>query len=442
MKNLIPQFWIATAGLALSLCQTEAFLPFVTRKCHRGKMNESPSSSRLLVSSVPTSTPPRTSESFNENLSRGDARGAAVLLEEVSVARGSAQILQDISWRVEPKSKWAIIGTNGAGKSTLLKAIMGELAYDGKIVIGTTQTVGYLQQTAVAGSQRTVFEEAASAMKDISEAREALNRAENRVAASEIPTEQDLQALDRAMTNFEMVGGYQQEQEVASMLKGLGFQNLTQRCDELSGGWQMRVSFAKTLLSKPTLCLMDEPGNHLDRSARQWLAQYLKNYEDGAMILVTHDIELLQAMQNIAEIQAGGKGMSVYKSCTYAQYLDLKQQRQEAAENEYERNSEKAAKLQAFVDRFGASATKASAAQSRVKQLDKMRQQGLLDTPVVDQRFRPHLRLPDPPSAANEILLELKGANIGHVSGEPLISNVDLQIRRGMKVLIRGPNGA
>lgn len=319
---------------------------------------------------------------------------------------------------------------------------MEELVYDGKITIGTTQTVGYLQQTAVAGSSRTVFEEAASAMQDISIAREALDRAEAIVSACETPSKEDLQALDRATQRFELVGGYQQEQEVASMLKGLGFQNLTQRCDSLSGGWQMRVSFAKTLLSKPTLCLMDEPGNHLDRNARQWLAQYLKNYQDGSMILVTHDVELLQAMDHIAEINPGGKGLSIYKSCSYSQYMNLKQQRQEAVAKEYQRNSEKAAKLQAFVSRFGASATKASAAQSRVKQLEKMHQQGLLVAPSVEERFRPRLQLPPPPSAANEVLLELKNAQIGYVLEEPLISNVNLEIGRGMKILVRGPNGA
>ena len=87
---------------------------------------------------------------------------------------------------------------------------------------------------------------------------------------------------------------------------------------ELSGGWQMRVSFARMLLSEPSLCLMDEPGNHLDRSARKWLAQYLRDYDGGAMVLVTHDVELLEAMDHIAEISAGS--IQMYKSCTYSQY--------------------------------------------------------------------------------------------------------------------------
>jgi ATP-binding cassette subfamily F protein 3 len=376
-------------------------------------------------------------------LSRGDARGAALRLENVAVTRGTAQILKDINFRVEPKSKWALVGTNGCGKSTLLKAIMEEIAYEGTITVGTTQQVGYLRQTAVAGSTRTILEEAASAMTDIEQARENLEIAQQQVASSVDwnPTDADLQNLDEATARFESVGGYTQEQEVSSMLKGLGFTNLTQRCDELSGGWQMRVSFARMLLSKPTLCLMDEPGNHLDRAARQWLAQYLKRYDGGAMILVTHDVELLQSMDHIAEVSAGY--LQAYKSCTYQQYQAQKEERANAALIEYQRNMEKAAKLQAFVDKFGASATKASAAQSRVKQLEKMKLQGLLDAPpdtLMQERFKPTLRLPEPPKTLGETLLTLRDAQVGYT--EPLVSQINLEIMRGMKLLIRGPNGA
>jgi ATPase subunit of ABC transporter with duplicated ATPase domains len=376
-----------------------------------------------------------------DDLSRGDARGAALLLDDISVSRGSASILTNVNWRIEPKSKWAVVGSNGCGKSTLLKAIMEDLPYDGTLTVGTTQKVGYLQQTAVAGSTKTVLDEAASAMADVAAAKVALARAEAKVISSNNPSDQDLQALDKATQQFEQVGGYQQEQEVSSMLKGLGFTNLTQRCDELSGGWQMRVSFARMLLSKPSLCLMDEPGNHLDRSARKWLAHYLSNYDAGAMILVTHDVELLEAMDHIAEIQAGS--LQTYKSCTYSQYLDLKEERALAAQSEYERNLEKAAKLQQFVDQWGASATKAKAAQSRVKQLEKMKQQGELDAPpesVLQERFRPRLVLPRPPKSLGDTLLSLKNAQVGYT--EPLVSNINFDIQRGMKILIRGPNGS
>ena len=256
----------------------------------------------------------------------------------------------------------------------------------------------------------------------------------------------DWEALERSTARFEAVGGYQRDRKVAAVLKGLGFADFDARCDALSGGWQMRVAFARQLLSEPTLSLLDEPGNHLDAAAKRWLARYLADYDGaGSMILVTHDVELLKSMDHIAEVVPGGNGgsLQIYKSCNYEQYLRLKEQRAAAAVSGYERNREKAAKLQAFVDRFGASATKASAAQSRVKQLEKMQREGLLDAPtesIVARRFRPAMKLPDPPRAVGDTLLRLKGADLGY-DGELLVSAVNLEIAKGMKLLIRGPNG-
>ena len=118
---------------------------------------------------------------------------------------------------------------------------MEEIDYVGKITVGTTQQVGYLRQTAVAGSTKIIMEEAASAMTDIEQARETLEQAQTKVTSSpdNNPAEEDLKTLDAATARFESVGGYQQEQEVSSMLKGLGVTNLTQRCDELSGGGKL-----------------------------------------------------------------------------------------------------------------------------------------------------------------------------------------------------------
>jgi ATP-binding cassette subfamily F protein 3 len=427
-----------------------------------------------LASTTTTTTTPTTFANNNNNNSnnnggggggggnndlshRGDARGAAIRLQDVSVTLGTAQILRNIDWRIEPRAKWALVGENGSGKSTLLKAIMEEIAYEGSITVGTTQQIGYLKQTAVSGSTKTILEEAASAMEEIETARKDLERAQAKVQQAAVgyttleveessPSEKDLKELDRANERYASVGGYQQEQEVSSMLKGLGFTNLTQRCDELSGGWQMRVSFAKTLLSKPTLCLLDEPGNHLDRPARKWLANYLSKYDAGAMILVTHDVELLEAMDHIAEVSVGT--LQEYKSCTYSQHLVLKEQRAKAAMTEYQRNCEIAAKLQDFVDKWGSSPPKAKAAQSRVKQLEKMKAEGLLDAPKVElmqQRFKPTLKLPDPPISMGDTLLSLKGnAKVGYTTNidDALVSNIHLEIVRGMKLLIRGPNGA
>ena len=207
--------------------------------------------------------------------------------------------------------------------------------------------------------------------------------------------------------------------------------------------------------SPTTLALLDEPGNHLDAAAKQWLGRHLADYGKnnkgggGALILVTHDVSLLQSVQHIAElvpVNGAGSRLQIYKSCNYEQYLLLKEERAAAAWVEYERNMQQAAKLQAYVDRFGASATKASSAQSRVKQLEKMRKQGLLDAPpaaVTQQAFRPTVPLPKPPQYVGNVFLRLSNADLGYSQDQPaLVKNVNLEIVPGMKLLIRGPNGS
>ena len=114
--------------------------------------------------------------------------------------------------------------------------------------------IGYLKQTAVSGSNRTVYDEAASGMVELDRARRDMEAA---------LMNEDMDAYDKAVTKFEALDGYKQDKKIANVLTGLGFNNFDIRCDELSGGWQMRVGLAKLLLSDPTLCIMDEPSNHL-----------------------------------------------------------------------------------------------------------------------------------------------------------------------------------
>lgn len=202
-----------------------------------------------------------TASSSNKKRQEDFARGAALLVEDVAIQRGDAQILKNINWRVEPRTKWALIGGNGCGKSTLLKAIADELMFEGDIHLGTSdENVGYLRQTAVSGSTKTVFDEAASGMVEIQKAKDALEQAQEQLAAvsedgDAADSEKLLRDLDRATARYEALGGYTMEQKVATVLKGLGFNDLKMRCNELSGGWQMRVAFAKLLLSEPKLCL-------------------------------------------------------------------------------------------------------------------------------------------------------------------------------------------
>ena len=329
----------------------------------------------------------------------------------------------------------------------MLGAITGSVIIDeGDALVGSKVNVGYLKQTAVSGSTKTVREEAASEMEEINNAKTRMDKLEAAIANGDA-SEKTLNNLAKAQSRFEDVGGWTQEQDVDQVLKGLGFQptDSDRLCSDFSGGWQMRIALARLLLSQPDLLLLDEPSNHLDSSARDWLATYLSNYQ-GSILLVTHDVSLLtKATDSIAEVS--GQTLIQYVSCNYDKYLTEKEFRAKTALAEYERNVEEARRLQDFVDKWGASATKATAAQSRVKMIEKMRNEGKLDPPPIsftEKRHKPSLVLPNPPKSIGEKLLALEGADIGYgeEEGAPILNNINLVINRGTKLILRGPNGS
>jgi len=327
----------------------------------------------------------------------------------------------------------------------LLGAITGTVRMDkGQALVHSNVRVGYLKQSAVSGSTKSVYEEAKSEMTYIEDAREELETTTKLVEDGDY-SEEALDKLAAAQENFQILGGYEQEQMVETVLKGLGFEpeDSEQLCTDFSGGWQMRIALARLLLSKPSLLLLDEPSNHLDSAARDWLGKYIASY-DGSVVLVSHDVGLMDASVNsIAEITAGT--LLEYRSCTYQKYLEQKEFRALSAQAQYEKNLEEAAGLQRFIDKFGAG-TKSKSAQSRVKMLEKMKREGKLDPPpiaVVSNARIPQLVLPPPPKPYGDHLMVLENASIGYdPNEEPLLQNINLKIPRGMKLLLRGPNGA
>jgi ATPase subunit of ABC transporter with duplicated ATPase domains len=391
------------------------------------------------------STPPTEIEEASGTVV-GDTKGAVLRLDNVAISRGATPLLKNIDWSVQPNERWGIVGVNGAGKSTLLGAITGTVRMDsGQALVHSKVRVGYLKQSAVSGSTKTVYEEAKSEMTLIEQARERLERISKKVENGDF-SDEALEEMGDAQEEFQNVGGYEQEHMVDGVLKGLGFtpDDSDRLCSDFSGGWQMRIALARLLLSKPSLLLLDEPSNHMDSAARDWLGKYISQY-DGSVVLVTHDVALLDASVN-SIVEITGNTLVEYRSCSYQKYLEEKVFRRMTAQTEYERNVEEAARLQAFVDKFGASATKAASAQSRVKMLEKMKREGKLDPPplaVISNARKPELVLPSPPKPNGEILLRIDNASIGHdPSKEPLLTGINLKIPRGMKLLLRGPNGA
>ena len=189
------------------------------------------------------------------NIQYGDTGGAALVLDDLSVRRGPVELVSGATWTIMPGERWGIVGPNGAGKSTLLGAILG--IHDmttGHVAVKTDADVGYLEQTGVGGSDTSVRTEVMSRMGALAEAQKALTEATERVEGGDY-SEEALEALGEAQTQFEEKGGYTAEETVSKVLGGLGFdvkKDLDRPCSDFSGGWQMRIALARLLLSGRT----------------------------------------------------------------------------------------------------------------------------------------------------------------------------------------------
>ena len=203
----------------------------------------------------------------------------------------------------------------------------------------------------------------------------------------------------------------------------------------------MRIGLARLLLSEPELLIMDEPTNHLDASARRWLGDYVGGY-DGTVLVVSHDAEFVRrAAESIAEV-AGGR-LQLYKSCSFDKFLTERDERQARVVATVEAQERERKRMQGFIDRMGAKASKATQAKDREGKLRKLAvEQEAMKALLVGEQRKPALTLARPP-ACGMAPLTLRGANIRHPLGSvDIISGAQLEVLKGMRLILRGPNGA
>jgi ABC-type Mn2+/Zn2+ transport system ATPase subunit len=236
---------ISTSTLLLALVSSGSAFSFQPSLLRRSSAT---CAGRLFSAAAP---PAEGNEVYGTQI--GDTKGAALRLANVAISRGASPLLKNIDWSVQAGERWGIVGINGAGKSTLLGAITGTVRMDeGQALVHSKIRVGYLKQSAVSGSKSTVYEESKSEMVVIEEARERLEKASKIVEDGDF-TEVALEDLADAQEQFQIMGGYEQEQMVDSVLKGLGFEpeDSNRLCSDFSGGWQMRIALARYVRHRP-----------------------------------------------------------------------------------------------------------------------------------------------------------------------------------------------
>lgn len=359
-------------------------------------------------------------------------------VQDLHIEFGPRVLFDSLSFVVERGERIAFAGQNGAGKSTLMKCIVGVMEPDcGKVLLPRHTQVGYLPQDGIHISGSSLLDEVLGSVGNIVELQQVIDE-----------MSEELQTLDSASDAYrealEEIGHLElllQDRDAASLkpraesiLRGLGFstQDFTRDCGEFSGGWQMRIALAKLLLKEPEVLLLDEPTNHLDIQSQRWLEQSLRTYR-GAICIISHDVALLDSL--VTRTIAFHHGRAEEYSGNFSFYLQESKARKEILLRQAKAQQKEIAKTQAFIDRFRAKATKASQAQSRIKQLEKIE---LIE--VEDDDAVMSFHFPPPPPGGNTVVhLRKVGKAYGPIT---LLKDYDFTMEKGDRIAIVGVNGS
>ncbi len=348
-------------------------------------------------------------------------------------------LFSGITFKLNKGDRIGLIGKNGAGKSTLLKVLSKDIETNGgTMAFDKDVNIGFLRQDIDFVAGRTILEEAYQAFEEIKEIELKLDEINEQLATrTDYESEEYSQLIHNLTDNterYELLGGYNYQGDTEKILQGLGFkrEDFDKLTDTFSGGWRMRIELAKLLLQNNDILLLDEPTNHLDIESIIWLENFLKGYS-GAIVLVSHDKMFLDNVTNrTIEISLGQ--IYDYKK-PYSQFLllrgEIKEKQLQAQKNQDREIKQK----QHLIDKFKAKASKASMAQSLMKQLDKV------ERIEVDQDDNATMNIRFAKSKEpGKIIVEAENLSKSYGDNH-VLENVDLLIERNSRIAFVGQNG-
>jgi len=342
-------------------------------------------------------------------------------IRDLTLRIAGRTLLDGASLAIDPGRKVGLIGRNGAGKSTLLRAILGEIQPDGgEIRLAARARLGHVAQEAPAGAQ---------SLLDCVLAADTERAALLAEAAGEPAAQRAAEIHDR----LRAIEAESAPARAATILAGLGFDAAAQTrpTQEYSGGWRMRVALARVLFLAPDLLLLDEPTNHLDLEATLWLEGWLQRF-GGAALIVSHDRGLLErCVDAIAHLDRGK--LTLYPGA-FGDFVRIRAERQAQQAAQNEKVAAERARIQAFVDRFRAKATKARQAQSRLKALARLPP---IEAVVEDSASR--FVFPEP-AALSPPILSVSGGALGY-EARTVLRGLELRLDQDDRVALLGANG-
>lgn len=362
-----------------------------------------------------------------------------ISVEGLAVEFGGTTLFKDISFQINEKDRIALMGKNGAGKSTLLKILAGvRPPTRGTVSAPKDCTVAYLPQHLMTEDGRTVFEETSQAFAHLHEAEAEIERLNEELAQrTDYESDSYMELIEKVSAlseKFYAIDMTHFEEDVEKTLLGLGFErsDFDKPTSEFSGGWRMRIELAKLLLKNPDVLLLDEPTNHLDIESIQWLEEFIKT-SAKAVVVISHDRKFVDSITTrTIEVTMGR--IYDYKA-SYSHYLELRKERREQQQKQYDEQQKMIQETKDFIERFKGTYSKTFQVQSRVKMLEK------LELIEVDEEDTSQLRLKFPPSPRSGSY-PVQADGVGKSFDDKLVfQNASFTIERGEKVAFVGRNG-
>ncbi|HJV77446.1 MAG TPA: ABC-F family ATP-binding cassette domain-containing protein [Paludibacter sp.] len=360
-------------------------------------------------------------------------------VDALTVEFGGQTLFSDVSFVINEKDRIALMGKNGAGKSTLLKILAGVREPSrGTVSCPKEMVVAYLPQHLLLEDNRTVFEETAMAFSEINEMGKQIEEMNEELSTrTDYESDSYMELIERVSAlseQFYSIEEINYDADIEKTLLGLGFsrEDFTRYTSEFSGGWRMRIELAKILLRRPDVILLDEPTNHLDIESIQWLEDFLIN-SAKAVVVISHDRAFVDNITTrTIEVTMGR--IYDYKA-KYSHYLELRKERREQQQKQFEEQQKMIAENMEFIERFKGTYSKTNQVQSRVKMLEKL---PLLE---VDEEDSSALRLKFPPSPRSGNY-PVTAENVGKCYDDKRIfANANFMIERGEKIAFVGKNG-
>lgn len=343
-------------------------------------------------------------------------------IQDLTYRVGGRTLLDKASLSIGAGQRVGLVGPNGVGKSTLFKLIAKELVADGgDINIVKNASVGWVRQDLPDDDTKLI---------DIVLAADT----ERSALLLEAETVEDPERMAYIYTRLDEINAYDAPSRAATILNGLGFDAKAQQrpISDFSGGWRMRVALAATLFRQPNLLMLDEPTNHLDFEAMIWLENYLMRYRE-TLLIISHDREILnKTVTHILHME--DQKLNAYTGT----YDEFERRRAERLLNQTalrEKQLKQKAHMQKFVDRFGATASKARQAQSRLKAIQKM---DIVDAVMADRVTAFDFPEPEP---LRSPLITLDFVNAGYEPDKPILKKLNLRIDMDDRIALLGANG-